>query len=260
MKHDFFHDYWKQGFLFLKDYPIFLSNEMEHVIYQSPFSVKFYEADNYNIRSFYGFHRDPKMKEWIESQKTIQMICQYFYDNQDIYIHQSKLNIKNSSQHSVWPFHRDFPFWNIFDGIRKNELLNIVIFLDDVDETDGALQLIPQTHQLFLERENEFSQVAFSLEGSASHQLLFDFSDQEVDEFSKKLGIYTCTGTKGSILIFDPNIIHGSFPASENSTRKLLILTFNTCDNLPKIPTNRPEYLCSTDFSPLSWIQNEKQS
>jgi ectoine hydroxylase len=183
----------------------------------------------------------------------MKSICSKIYNDQEIYVHQSKLNIKNKADSSVWPFHRDFPFWNIFDQIKENRLLNLVIFLDDVNEHNGALSFIPKSHNYFLDREKDFSKQEFTLEGSASSNLLFDFTDDEIDFFSKKFGKEICTGSKGSVLIFNPDVVHGSSFSSQDFSRKLLILTFNVCSNQPKIPTIRPDYLCSADFTPLQW-------
>ena len=175
------------------------------------------------------------------------------YGNQEIYIHQSKINIKNKAESSVWPYHRDFPFWNVFDGIKENKFLNLVLFLDDVHEGNGAIGFIPGSQNYFLEREEKFKEQSFSLEGSASSNLLFDFSDEEVKMLQDKFGHELSVGSKGSILLFDPNTVHGSSFSSEDCSRRILILTFNTCDNPPKIPLTRPDYLCSEDFKSIQW-------
>jgi ectoine hydroxylase len=245
--------YRDKGFLCLDKYKILLNENLENKISSSVYSEKFYESDGLTVRSYYGFHKDAEIRSWLLGQNSIKEICCRIYGDEDIYIHQSKLNIKNKSESSVWPYHRDFPFWNVFDGIVQNRLLNLVIFLDDVDESNGALSFIPKSQHCFLEREQEFSKQEFTLEGSASNNLLFDFSEEELDFFVQKFGKESCTGPKGTVLIFDPDIVHGSSFSTEDFSRNLLILTFNLCSNKPKIPAVRPDYLCSTDFSPLQW-------
>jgi ectoine hydroxylase-related dioxygenase (phytanoyl-CoA dioxygenase family) len=244
-------EYLLEGFLVLPDNRIFLENSIEAKMYDSAFSVKFYESDETTVRSYYGFHRDPEISKWIEENETIKSICRTIYGQQEIYIHQSKINIKNKAESSVWPYHRDFPFWNVFDGIKENKLLNLVLFLDDVNSDNGALGFIPGSQNFFLEREENFKDQSFSIEGSASSNLLFDFTDEEVEMLRNKFGHELSVGSKGSILLFDPNTIHGSSFSSENFSRKLLILTFNVCSNRPVIPAIRPDYLCSTNFTPL---------
>lgn len=246
-------EYLKKGFLVLPDNRIFLENSIEYKMCNSEYSVKFYESDEITVRSYYGFHRDPEIFNWIKKNEPIKSICKSIYQEQDVYVHQSKINIKNKAESSVWPYHRDFPFWNVFDGIKENKLLNLVLFLDDVNEDNGALGFIPSSQNYFLEREENFKNQSFSLEGSASSNLLFDFTEEEVAMLRNKFGHELSVGPKGSILIFDPNTIHGSSFSSEDFSRRILILTFNTCDNLPKIPLTRPDYLCSEDFTPIRW-------
>ena len=253
MNDDDLNSYRDRGFLSFNKQRILLNEKIEHIISSSEYSVKFFETDRQTIRSYYGFHRDSEFRNWLQQQASIKAICQKIYPNEDVYIHQSKVNIKNKTESSVWPYHRDFPFWNVFDGIIENRLLNLVIFLDDVTESNGALSFIPKSQHYFLDREREFANQTFTLEGSASSNLLFDFTDEEVHFFSNKFGKELSTGLKGTILIFDPDTVHGSSFSSEDFSRKLLILTFNVCNNRPKIPAIRPDYLCSTDFSPMQW-------
>jgi len=253
MNDDDLNSYREKGFVCFNKPKIFLPENIEKKISSSELSVKFFESDGQTVRSYYGFHRDSDIKNWLQGQALIKDICQKIYPGDEIYIHQSKVNIKNKAESSVWPYHRDFPFWNVFDGIKKNQLLNLVIFLDEVNERNGALSFIPGSQNHFLEREKEFANQEFSLEGSASSNLLFDFSDEEVTDFSKRFGKEICIGPKGSLLLFDPDTVHGSSYSYEDFSRKLLILTFNVCSNKPLIPAIRPDYLCSTDFTPLQW-------
>lgn len=253
MNHSQLEEYQKKGFIVLPKIQLFLEEAIEGKMQESEFSIKFYESDKTTVRSNYGFHRDPEIIEWLKKNETIKSICHMIYGNQEIYIHQSKINIKNKAESSVWPYHRDFPFWNVFDGIKENKLLNLVLFLDDVNEGNGALGFIPGSQNFFLEREEKFKEQSFSLEGSASSNLLFDFSDEEVKMLQDKFGHELSVGYKGSILLFDPNTVHGSSFSCEDFSRRILILTFNTCDNPPKIPLIRPDYLCSVDFTPIRW-------
>ena len=246
-------EYQKKGFIVLPKIQLFLEEAIEGKMQESESSIKFYESDETTVRSYYGFHRDPEIIEWLEKNETIKSICHMIYGNQEIYIHQSKINIKNKAESSVWPYHRDFPFWNVFDGIKENKLLNLVVFLDEVNVGNGALGFIPGSQNFFLEREENFKDQSFSLEGSASSNLLFDFSDEEVEMLQDKFGHELSVGSKGSILLFDPNTVHGSSFSSENFSRRILILTFNACDNPPEIPLTRPDYLCSEDFKSIQW-------
>jgi ectoine hydroxylase len=132
-------------------------------------------------------------------------------------------------------------------------MMNIAIFLDDVNAGSGELIVIPGSHTEFLEREEENKSTKYSIDGSASSDLLFNFTDKEIEFYKDKMGSQNIVGPKGTVLAFDANIIHGSGNSLENQSRKLLILTFNSCENLPTAVSERPEYLCSKDHQPIVW-------
>ena len=74
-----------------------------------------------------------------------------------------------------------------------------------------------------------------------------------LDMLKNKFGYELSTGPKGTILLFNPNTIHGSSYSSQDFSRRILILTFNSCDNTPSLPLTRPDYLCSNNFTPIKW-------
>jgi len=172
---------------------------------------------------------------------------------EQVYLHQTKVNLKNQNESSVWPYHRDFPFWKVFDHFPDNQFLNVVVYLDDVFEGSGELKVIPKSHNHFLAREAQDVQIDYSLEGSASSDLLFSFSTDELEMFSSSYGIDSTIGRKGSLLIFDPNLIHGSGSSSIDYSRKIMILTFNACSNIPLEQSKRPNYLCNINRTPITW-------
>jgi ectoine hydroxylase len=245
-------EYEAKGYVLLEGAHVEIPSEIERLTRNSPYSEIYHESDGQTPRSYYGFHQDPSFVQWLEKQTLLRKVLEEILPG-DVYLHQSKVNLKNRNASSTWPYHRDFPFWNVFDNIARNQMVNLVIFMDHVTAENGALTFIPGSQHHFLDREIQNQRIEFSLEGSASSDLLFDFTDEEVQSLSNRFGIHTCTGPKGSLLAFDPDTIHGSLSATEDNCRRLMILTFNHCDNLPTNPSPRPEFLCSTHFSPIAW-------
>ena len=213
---------------------------------------KVYEKDDTTLRSIYGFQNNSKFIEWLKSCSLIKEITQTLLGEQ-VYLHQTKVNLKNQNESSVWPYHRDFPFWKVFDHFPDNQFLNVVVYLDDVFEGSGELKVIPKSHNHFLAREAQDEQFDYSLEGSASSDLLFSFSADELEMFGSSYGIDSTIGRKGSLLIFNPNLIHGSGSSSVDFSRKIMILTFNACSNIPLEQSKRPNYLCNINRTPITW-------
>jgi ectoine hydroxylase len=213
---------------------------------------KFYEKDGISLRSIYGFQQNAYFRQWLTSQQRIKEVVTSLL-GEEVYLHQTKVNIKNRDESSVWPYHRDFPFWHVFDHIPVNQMLNLVIFLDDVPEGSGEMALIPGSQHEYLQRESNNIKVEYSLDGSASNDLLFDFTEEEVLYFKEKYGLEYARGMKGSLLLFNPDVIHGSGKSERDFSRKIMILTFNRCDNQPHTKSKRPAYLCATDTAPIKW-------
>ena len=213
---------------------------------------KVYEKDECTLRSIYGFQNNSTFIKWLKSYSIIKEITQTLLGEQ-VYLHQTKVNLKNQNESSVWPYHRDFPFWKVFDHFPDNQFLNVVVYLDDVFEGSGELKVIPKSHNHFLAREAQDEQIDYSLEGSASSDLLFSFSSDELEMFGSTYGIDSTIGRKGSLLIFNTNLIHGSGNSSIDYSRKIMILTFNSCSNIPVDQSKRPNYLCNINRTPITW-------
>jgi ectoine hydroxylase len=213
---------------------------------------KVYEKDECTLRSIYGFQNNSTFIEWLKSCSIIKEITQRLL-GEEVYLHQTKVNIKNQNESSIWPYHRDFPFWKVFDHFPDNQFLNVVVYLDDVFEGSGELIVIPKSHKVFLPREAQDENIDYSLEGSASSDLLFSFSSDELDTFGSSYGLDSTIGGKGSLLLFNPNLIHGSGSSSIDFSRKIMIMTFNACSNLPNGVSSRPSYLCNTNRTPIQW-------
>jgi ectoine hydroxylase len=213
---------------------------------------KVYEADGETLRSIYGLQFNADFNSWLQNQHWVEDIVKKIL-GENVYLHQTKVNYKNQINSAVWPYHRDFPFWHFFDHIPKSNMLNMAIYLDEATTKNGALQLIPQSHKLFLESEKRYAEAQFSIEGSSSATLLFDIKAEELSFFREKYGEKSSEGAKGAVLLFHPDVIHGSGASSQNQSRRLLILTWNRCDNTPTVASIRPQFLCSTNYQPFVW-------
>ena len=56
-----------------------------------------------------------------------------------IYIRHFKINTKQAFKGDVWPWHQDYSYWKKEDGMPTARVLNIAIFLDEVNEFNGTL-------------------------------------------------------------------------------------------------------------------------
>lgn len=244
--------YLDQGFALLESSVDGPSLEMLCRIQEHPSAHQVLEDDGLTLRSVYGFHRQPAFRLWLSHQAWLRDLLHELLET-EVYLYQSKINLKNRLASSVWPFHRDFPFWREFDGVPDCRMVNVAIHLDDVTPDCGPLKLLPASHQAFLAREAHGTQPQYSLKASAGADLAFSFSDEEVSDMRQRFGEVSVEGARGSALVFHPQIVHGSDASIRNRSRRVMLLTFNACDNRPTRPQARPEFLCERDFSPVAW-------
>jgi len=102
-------------------------------------------------------------------------------------------------------------------------LLGVWIALEDVDETNGALHYIPESHKLpyFLNSDYDNEGSAFKI-GKKSYKAYEEFLEEKVKELGLKKEIFRAK--KGDLLIWHANILHGGEPHLDKSkTRKSLV-------------------------------------
>lgn len=102
-------------------------------------------------------------------------------------------------------------------------LLGVWIALEDVDETNGALHYIPQSHKLPYFLNSDYDNEGNILKiGKKSYKAYEEFLENKVKELGLKKEIFKAK--KGDLLIWHANILHGGEPhLDKNRTRKSLV-------------------------------------
>src|SRR5207245_8148112 len=94
-----------------------------------------FAAHLYN-RQFAKLARHPRMVEPI--QKLL---------GEPVYMHQFKINGKMAFDGDVWQWHQDYGTWKNDDLMPEPRALTMAVFLDEVNEPNGPLMLIPGSHR-----------------------------------------------------------------------------------------------------------------
>ncbi len=214
--------------------------------------------ENGLVRALHGCHMQSNIFEGLTHHAhMLEPVLQIL--NTDVYVHQFKINMKLAFGGELWPWHQDYIFWKYEDGMPESHVVNIAVFLDDITEFNGPLFLLPRSHHLGL----------VEVEAKAPHQneedwmnnvsadLRYTVPNQIVAAEEAKNGMVSATGKAGSIMLFHPNTIHGSCPNISPRDRELLVITYNSVDNIPHFPRNpRPEFLAGHNFKPLKVHRN----
>ncbi|MFF2810179.1 phytanoyl-CoA dioxygenase family protein [Streptomyces sp. NPDC058000] len=192
-------------------------------------------------------HRQPEFAALVRDPRILAPARQLLTD--DVYVYQFKINAKPAFGGEKWSWHQDYAAWRIADRLPAPRQINVGLFLDDVDEFNGPVIYIPGSHRTGLVRDDRDASAR-----SAQHLDPDDISltPQQLAELAQHNGMVSPKGPAGSVVLFSPEIVHGSAPNMSPFPRRLLIATYNDCANLPSWEGEpRPEHVVCRDADPL---------
>lgn len=220
------------------------------------------ENDGGTVRSLHGCHMTNEIfGNLVRLPRLLGPASQIV--RSDVYVHQFKINTKAAFKGDVWPWHQDFVFWHHEDGMPRPRVVNVVVFLDEVNEFNGPLYLIPGSHKEGLidvggRTEADPAAGNPSWLASFSADLKYTLDRETVARLVKESGIVAPKGPTGSVLFFDSNIAHGSVPNISPFDRRLVFVTYNSVENIPvPVRSPRPEFLVSRDYMPLRPVADD---
>jgi len=225
-----------------------IKNNIDHYISKHDYGIV-YEDDGSTIRGLHGLHnKEVFFDHLIRDARLLNLAEEYL--GTKCYLHQFKINYKRPFKGISWPWHQDFPYWKEGDGILTSNLINIAVFIDDASMLHGPLCMIPKSHllgNLTTEGNNEKS-----WEDDVSSNLTYQIETQKIEKLTINDNVEFITGKAGDVFLFDPLVIHASGTNLSAYDRRLLILTYNSVDNLPvKSTPNRPSFLSANEYTPL---------
>src|SRR6185295_12386212 len=84
--------------------------------------------------------------------------------DEEVYMHQFKINGKMAFEGDVWQWHQDYGTWLNDDLMPTERAMNVAIFLDDVNEYNGPLMFIPGSHKAgVIEASHDTSTTSYPL-------------------------------------------------------------------------------------------------
>ena len=135
---------------------------------------------------------------------------------ENILLQTSKLNTKAPSGGSAVEWHQDWAFYpHTNDG-----LLACGLFLDDVTDQNGPLQVIPGSHK------------GSVLNHHSNSGVFCGAIDPDDPEFDKSKAV-SLTGSAGSMSVHHVRTVHGSAPNHSDKSRMVLFYECSACDAWP---------------------------
>ena len=255
--------YRENGFLLLQN--LFSKEEIDILKAELPASLaedsprRVIENGTKLVRSVYGTHTTNQVFHLLTRHPRIVEAAMQILGG-GVYVYQFKINAKAAFGGDVWQWHQDYVFWRNEDGMPTPRVINVAIFLDDVNDLNGPMLSIPGSH-----KEGVIESPPHNVSVSADEQvngrswitnLTADLRYSVDKEIVKRLaisnGMVSHVGPAGTVVFFDANLIHASSNNISPFGRVIIIITFNSVENVPELPENpRPDFLVSRDCRPI---------
>ena len=248
------------GYLFLEN--VFSMQEIENIKACMPEILRertertVLEASQRTVRSVYGIHQHhPVFANLARHPRLVHRARALLRG--DVYVYQSKLNTKSAVEGDVWPWHQDYVYWLCEDAMPAPRALTVAVFLDDVNELNGPMMLVPSSHHAgVLPFETADGLPPGYDDGprwlpNLVAKLKYTLEKEAFIDLARANGIVAAKARAGAALFFDCNLAHASAPNLSPFDRSLAFLTYNRVDNAPPASAlHRPDFLASRDTRP----------
>ena len=204
------------------------------------------EPNSNEVRSIFRVHESSRVFKALAVDERLVDLARYLLDD-EVYIHQSRLNYKPGFRGKEFYWHSDFETWHVEDGMPRMRALSMSITLTENFDYNGPLMLIPGSHQQYVVCEGETPEDHHL--ASLQKQEYGVPSDDCMKSLTAQGGIVSATGKPGSVIVFDCNIMHGSNGNITPFPRANAFFVYNALSNKIVNPfcaqAPRPEHICT---------------
>ncbi|MET7846915.1 ectoine hydroxylase [Streptomyces avermitilis] len=210
------------------------------------------EPQSQEIRSVFEVHKISEIfAQLVRDERVVGRARQIL--GSDVYVHQSRINVKPGFGAGGFYWHSDFETWHAEDGLPNMRTVSVSIALTENYDTNGGLMIMPGSHKTYLgcagatPKDNYKKSLQMQDAGTPSDEALTKFADRH--------GIRLFTGRAGSATWFDCNCLHGSGDNITPFPRSNVFIVFNSVENTAvepfSAPVRRPEFIGARDFTPV---------
>jgi ectoine hydroxylase len=213
--------------------------ELERVLVEEPRDERFIlERDGVTVRTVANLHQRSMVYDHLVHHPLLLDAARELLDD-DVYVFQLGVNCKAAFNGDAWFWHQDFPGYREDDHIPEPRMVNTLIFLDEVMNTNGPLMLVPGSHR-------HVAATPAVSDGGTSYS--FRYADTEtIKEQVRVGGVVAPTGPPGSVIFMNVNTLHGSTGNMSPWPRRMITVTFNAMSNKATSPSVRPRHIVGDD-------------
>jgi ectoine hydroxylase len=211
------------------------------------------EPESDAVRSIFMVHKLSKLMDRLTRDQRLVQIAQQVLAS-DVYLHQTRVNLKPGFEGKEFYWHSDFETWHIEDGMQEMRAVSFSILLTENTVFNGPLMVIPGSHQYFISCIGETPEDNYK---QSLQRQQYGVPDQDSLKMLCSLGgIRSMTGPPGTVVMFDCNAMHGSYGNISPSPRHNIFFVYNSIHNALLDPRYglhpRPEHIATRDsVSPI---------
>jgi ectoine hydroxylase len=200
------------------------------------------------VRTVFRLDEESSVFDRLARDERIAGRIRFLLDD-DVYLHQSRLNYKPGFNGKEFYWHSDFETWHAEDGMPRMRAISASILLTDNDALNGPLMLMPGSHRHFVSCAGETPED--NHKSSLKKQEVGVPSPDALSEMAKKFGIEYAAGKAGTVVLFDCNTMHGSNGNITPFPRSNAFFVYNAWSNRVVDPfaasRPRPPFLASRE-------------
>jgi len=208
----------------------------------------FLEPGSNNVRSIFRVHMLSDLVDRLVRYPRLLDLARTILGS-DVYVHQSRANLKPGFRGKEFYWHSDFETWHVEDGMPAMRAISCSVLLTDNDDTNGPLMLMPGSQKYFISCVGETPDNHYK--ESLKKQEYGVPDDDSLRFLAKQCGIKTIKAKAGSVVFFDCNTMHGSNSNISPFDRRNLFFVYNSVENSLEEPkyglSPRPEYVATRE-------------
>ena len=204
------------------------------------------EPNSGQVRSVFRIHDQDRTFARLAADARLAEVARFLL-NDDVYVHQSRMNYKPGFRGKEFYWHSDFETWHVEDGMPRMRALSMTVLLTENTPHNGPLMLMPGSHRHYVTCVGETPENHYR--SSLKHQEYGVPDDDSLSKLAAEGGIIAPTGPAGTVIVFDCNTMHGSASNITPLPRSNAFIVYNAVSNrleAPFGPTKpRPDFIAA---------------
>jgi len=210
------------------------------------------EPESDALRSLFEVHSDGGPFEALARDPVLADVARDLLGS-DVYVHQSRINLKPGFRGKEFYWHSDFETWHTEDGMPAMRAVSCSVLLTPNHSWNGPLLAIAGSHKWFVSCPGETP--ANHHEQSLRRQEVGVPDEASLAELVRRGSLEECVGPPGTVVFFECNVMHGSNGNITPEPRRNVFLVYNSVENALEepyaAPARRPEYIATRGVVPI---------